>query len=78
MPRPAASASTVHIAKRRDDPIARSTPSSRLRSNTDNINVLSRATLATKTTIQAMMTMSDTPCARDAPTAFAASAPEYT
>src|SRR5205823_4630182 len=77
-PMPAASASTVRNAKRREEPIARMTPSSRLRSTTDNISVFSRATLATKTTIHAMMSMSAVPWAIDAPTALAASWPVYT
>ena len=61
MPMPAASARTVRNAKRRDEPIARNTPSSRRRSSTDNISVFSSATLATKTTIHAMMSMSAVP-----------------
>ena len=60
-PRPAASARTVRRTKRRDEPIARRTPSSRRRSSTDNISVLNSAMLATRTTIHATTVMSLVP-----------------
>lgn len=50
-PIPAASASTMRRMNRRPAPIARSTPISRRRSVTDSVNVLSRATAATATTM---------------------------
>jgi len=45
---------------------------------TDGIGVLGNATLETKTTIQAITVISTVPCAKEVPTAFAASRPEYT
>jgi hypothetical protein len=68
----------VRNAKRREDPIARSTPSSSRRSKTDNINVFEQSNGRDEDDVQTMMTMGDTSWAMEAPTAFAASAPEYT